>query len=67
MQQPRDEGPRLQMWLGSIRQDQECSSGRLCVWGRVVVVGSGGDRKKQEKKKNGKHYLSRYREADRQT
>lgn len=23
--QPGDEGPRLQMWLGSIRQDQECS------------------------------------------
>lgn len=39
MQQPGDEGPRLQMWLGSIRQDQECSSGRLCVWERVEGVG----------------------------
>ena len=39
MQQPGDEGPRLQMWLGSIRQDQELSSGGLCVWERVLGVG----------------------------
>lgn len=57
MQQPGDEGPWLQMWLGSIRHDQECSSGGLCVWGQEGKE----DRKKWEG--DGKHYLSRYRET----
>lgn len=65
MQQPGDEGPRLQMWLGSIRQDQKCSSGGLCVWGELVGVEREGRQK--EMGENGKHYLSRYREIDRQT
>lgn len=64
MQQPGDEGPWLQMWLGSIRQDQECSSGGLCVWGRVLGVEGREDRNGRE---HAKHSLSRLREADRQT
>ena len=44
-------------------------TGRLCVWGQVMGVGSRVDRKILEggREKNEKHYLSRYREADRQT
>lgn len=63
MQQPGDEGPRLQMWLGSIRQDQECSSGRLCVWEQVggvrVQWGAGGRQKEIGGKKEWKALLIR--------
>lgn len=58
MQQSGDEGPRLQMWLGSIRQDQKCSS--LCL-GMSGGGREGSRRQRKQRVKNGKHYLSRCR------
>lgn len=56
MQQPGDEGPRRQMWLGPIRQDQECTPGRLCL-GASGGSGEGSERQKErEEGKKGRCY-----------
>lgn len=62
----RDQGCRCG-WAPLGRTRNARSSGRLCVWERVEGVGVWGEaRKKWGGKKNGKHYLSGYRETDRQ-